>query len=125
LETIADDSPNAIKARQGADEAAVAKEKLVADISEQIRSVLADSPLRTQQERVSISKIQEYVEIMRSGEDMGSIKVDGDVIVDGHHRYIASRIIGIDIEQTPWTRPMFKQNMPSSPISEIELDSSY
>lgn len=31
------------------------------------------------------------------------IKVDGDIIVDGNHRYITSRITGIDIGIQRWS----------------------
>lgn len=55
---------------------------------------------------------------------MGTIKVDGDVIVYEHHRYIASKLAGVGIRQSPGTRPMFKQMQPSKPIGEIELDPS-
>jgi filamentous hemagglutinin len=88
-----------------------------------IREVLANSPFRTQQERVSVPRIERYVELLKSGEDMGNIKIDGDIIVDGHHRYIASQIAGIEIRQLPGTRADFKKSLPSKPISQIDLDS--
>ncbi|MGB5969458.1 MAG: hypothetical protein WBG70_14180, partial [Spirulinaceae cyanobacterium] len=88
---------------------------------QQARESLQNSPLRTQQESVSGPKIQRYVELIRQGVDMGTIKVDGDIIVDGHHRYIASQIAGVDFQQIPWIRPTFKQSQPSNPVGDIEI----
>lgn len=47
--------------------------------------------------------IQYYVDRILAGEtDIPPIKVDGNIIVDGNHRYIASRIANIEIKTMPW-----------------------
>jgi filamentous hemagglutinin len=66
-------------------------------------------------------KIQRYVEQMRQGVDMGAIKVDGNIIVDGHHRYIASQIAGVELRQIPGVRPTFQINQPTNPIQNINI----
>ena len=68
-----------------------------------IRNAMKDAPLRTQQKSVSIPVIQNYVDRVLLGEtNLPKIKVDGDIIVDGNHRYITSRITGIDVDIQDW-----------------------
>ncbi len=70
---------------------------------ELIRDVMRDAPLKTKQGSVCVPMIQEYVNRVLAGEtDMPPIKVADDVIVDGNHRYITSRITGIDVESIAW-----------------------
>ena len=38
---------------------------------------------------------------MRFGIEFQGIKVDGDLIIDGHHRYLASLIAGISLDRYP------------------------
>jgi len=69
-----------------------------------VRSAMRGAPLQTTQSGgVSLPKVQRYVDRLRAGEVPPPIKVDGTRIVDGNHRYIASRIAGVDIEVQPWT----------------------
>ena len=71
---------------------------------EVIRNAMKDAPLKTQQKAVSIPVIQEYVNRVLAGEvDIPDIKVDGDIIVDGNHRYITSRITGTDVGIKAWS----------------------
>ena len=58
---------------------------------------------------------------MEKGADFPAIKVDGDVIVDGHHRYIASKIVGKEIGTVPGTLPLNKQGAPGQHIKDIDL----
>ena len=51
---------------------------------------------------VSLPRIQEYVDRIRAGEVPPPIKVDGKMIVDGNHRYVAGRIAGTEPEIQPW-----------------------
>jgi hypothetical protein len=60
-----------------------------------IRQAIKDAPLKSQQSRgVSLPRVQEYVDKILAGEAAPAIKVDGNIIVDGHHRYIAGRVLG-------------------------------
>ena len=38
---------------------------------------------------------------MKIGIKFSGIKVDGDLIIDGHHRYIASLLAGVCLEKYP------------------------
>ncbi len=67
-----------------------------------VKNAIKDSPLKTQQPAVSLPKIQKYVERLANGEVPPAIKVDKGIIVDGNHRYIASRILGKEIGQMDW-----------------------
>ncbi len=70
---------------------------------ELIRNTMKDASLQTQQGSVSLPVIQNYVDRILAGEiDIPPIKVDGNIIVDGNHRYIASRIAGIEIGIQQW-----------------------
>ena len=71
---------------------------------ELIRDTMKDVPLQTQQASVSLPVIQNYVDRILQGEiNIPPIKVDGNIIVDGNHRYIASRIAGVEIGIQQWT----------------------
>ena len=71
---------------------------------EQIYEVMKDAPLQTQQSAVSKPVIQRYYEKIMNGEtDVPPIKVDGNIIVNGNHRYIVCRLAGIDIGIIPWS----------------------
>jgi hypothetical protein len=62
-----------------------------------IRDAMKDAPLKSQQlDGVSLPKVQGFVDRLLSGETPPAIKVDGQMLVDGNHRYIAGRIVGQD-----------------------------
>jgi hypothetical protein len=76
-----------------------------ADVTEEvIREAMRGAPLSTTQASgVSLPKIQRFVDRLLAGERAPAIKVDGSRIVDGNHRYIASRIAGVDVDCQEWT----------------------
>ena len=49
---------------------------------------------------------------MLAGIKFKGIKVDGELIIDGHHRYIASLLAGAKMEIVPW-----KSSSATSPVS--------
>ena len=68
-----------------------------------IRNAMKNAPLNSQQRKgVSLPKVQEYVDMIRAGTQAPPIKVDGNMIVDGNHRYIAGRICGVEPPIQPW-----------------------
>ncbi|MED4753612.1 hypothetical protein [Brevibacillus choshinensis] len=74
------------------------------EVSEQlIKNVMKDAPLKTQQGAVSLPAIQRYVQRLLNGEVPPAIRVSNGIIVDGNHRYIASRIVGREIDQVQWS----------------------
>jgi hypothetical protein len=66
-----------------------------------IRDAMADAPLLTQQTRVSLPRVQRAVDQLAAGSPAPPIKVDGSIIVNGNHRYIAGQIM----EQPPAIQP--------------------
>jgi len=51
-----------------------------------------DAPLSSQQAGgISLPKVQQYVDKLLKREVAPAIKVDGNIIVDGNHRYVAGR----------------------------------
>lgn len=69
-----------------------------------IRDAMADAPLQTQQGAVSLPKVQSAVDQLAAGSPPPPIEVDGSIIVDGNHRYIAGQIMGQPIDVTPAAR---------------------
>ena len=47
--------------------------------------------------------------------------MDGNVIVDGNHRYIAAKILGLEPDVVPWVLPPNKVGM-TKPISDVKVD---
>lgn len=86
-----------------------------------VRSVLITSPMLTMQPAVSAAEIALKVEVIKY-QGVGAlppIKVDGFVICDGHHRYIAARLCRTEMPQQEWTAPM---SLPRYPVSSLRLD---
>jgi hypothetical protein len=68
-----------------------------------IREAMTNAPLMSQQAGgVSLPRIQANVNKLLSGEVAPAIKVDGKMIVDGNHRYIAGRIFGREPPIQEW-----------------------
>jgi hypothetical protein len=67
-----------------------------------IRNAMRNAPLFSQQPRVSLPRVEQFVDRLLAGEIAPAIKVDGSMIVDGNHRYIAARIAGIPVAVQPW-----------------------
>jgi len=64
---------------------------------------MRDAPMLSQQSGgISLPKIQQFVDRLLAGEVAPAIKVDGAMIVDGNHRYIAARITGLPVAIHPW-----------------------
>lgn len=66
---------------------------------------MKNAEYKTLQSSVSLPRIQEYYEAMIKGDVFPAIKVDlgRKVVVDGNHRYIASKLAGIDLDIRPYT----------------------
>lgn len=70
---------------------------------EVIRNAMKDAPLQSQQAGgVSLPTVQRYVDKLLAGEVPPAIKVDGNMIVDGNHRYIAGQILGQETPMIEW-----------------------
>lgn len=67
-----------------------------------VRNAMKNAPLKTQQKAVSLPAVNRYAQRLADGETPPPIKVDNGIIVDGNHRYIAGRVAGIEIPQTPY-----------------------
>ncbi|MEO1805653.1 MAG: hypothetical protein AAFU33_12625, partial [Bacteroidota bacterium] len=59
-----------------------------------IRGALKDTDMETLQDVVSLPMVQRYVKKLDDGLTPPPIKVDGNVIVEGNHRYVAGRVYG-------------------------------
>jgi RHS repeat-associated protein len=80
---------------------------------------MADAPLLSQQESVWLPKVREYVQLLQQGvQNVDPIKVGSGIIVEGHHRYVAARILGIDIPIQEWTSGRY--SLPWSLVKFVE-----
>lgn len=57
--------------------------------------------LKPTQNRVCIPIVSRIYKKMRVGIKFTGIKVYGDLIIDGHHRFLASILAGFDLEKFP------------------------
>lgn len=85
---------------------------------ENIKIVARKSPMLSLQPRVSAPGVQSYVDMIESGIMPPPIKVAGDTIIDGNHRYIAGLLCRIEIGRTPYVAP---SGVRRYPISSIEV----
>lgn len=57
------------------------------------------------QPKLSYPMITRNVRKLMNGEHPPPIKIEGQTIVDGHHRYISCCFVGIEVERHPYCRP--------------------
>jgi hypothetical protein len=50
------------------------------------------------------------------------IRVDGNIIVDGHHRYLASLLARYELDQIPCTKPQAKRQVDWLAVKFVEND---
>ncbi|MDA9934358.1 hypothetical protein N9B88_01185 [Rubripirellula sp.] len=74
------------------------------DVTEDaIRQAMKDAPLSSQQAGgISRPMVERYVRRLEAGEVPPRINVDGDIIVEGNHRYVAGRLYGEEPPIQPW-----------------------
>lgn len=91
----------AVSARAGiATETSTAAKSGVVVTDSAIQAALKGSDLKTVQNSISKPVVENYVRRLEAGEVAPAIKVDGKVIVDGNHRYVAGRLVGQEPAQT-------------------------
>lgn len=56
-------------------------------------------PLKPNQKEVSFPVIKRIHTRLQKGKTFSPIKVSGDKIIEGHHRFICLTILGIDVEE--------------------------
>lgn len=96
--------------------------KTGADVNEDmIKKALEHDPMQTVQVSVSLPAIQRYVDRLLKGDIAPPIKVDGNVVVEGNHRYIAGKVAGKMPKTTPGTlSPSQTPNI--KPMSSTTVD---
>jgi uncharacterized protein RhaS with RHS repeats len=100
---------------------AAAATRGVAVTDQSIAAALKGSELQTTQSAVSKPVVENFVRRLEAGETAPAIKVDGKVIVDGNHRYVAGRVAGKEPAQTPGTLSP-SQASKTQPVQQIKID---
>lgn len=86
-----------------------------------IQKALQGDPAISAQGAVSLPAVQRYVDRLLKGDVAPAIKMDGNVIVDGNHRYIAAKILGRNPDVTPGALSPNKVGQ-TKPVSELKVD---
>ncbi|WP_063545307.1 hemagglutinin repeat-containing protein [Pseudomonas putida] len=86
-----------------------------------IQKALQGDPAISAQGAVSLPAVQRYVDRILKGDVAPAIKMDGNVIVDGNHRYIAAKILGRNPDVTPGALSPNKVGQ-TKPVSELKVD---
>ena len=86
-----------------------------------IRAALAGDTTKSMQAAISLPAVQRYVDRLLAGEVAPAIKMDGQIIVDGNHRYVAGKLLGQTPEVAAGTAPASRAAA-AKPISEIKID---
>ena len=60
--------------------------------------------LNASQEKVSFPILTRIHRRLKEGTRFNAILVEGNIIINGHHRFICLSILGLDVEQILWTR---------------------
>lgn len=84
-----------------------------------IRTVLQPSTFVTSQPVISAPKVQAYVVMLEQGSEPPPIHVAGNILVNGHHRYVAGLLCGIEVARIPGTAAF---SVPTYPIRQIKID---
>lgn len=101
-------------------EQGIAKRGIVVT-EESVAKALQGSDMQTLQEKVSLPMVQRYVEMLENGSTAPPIKVSNGIIVEGNHRYVAGRILGVEPAQVP-TKMAPSQAGRAIPINQIKVD---
>ncbi|MDR2879547.1 MAG: hypothetical protein LBV03_06510 [Fusobacteriales bacterium] len=80
----------------------IKSEKAIEYTEGAIKNALKDAELQTQQGKISLPKVERLGEAMQKGKYIPPIKIDKGIIVDGNHRYVASKLTGIKVETIDW-----------------------
>ena len=75
----------------------------------------------TKQASVSLPAIQRYVDKLINGHTPPPIKIDGNIIIDGNHHYIAGKVLGKKLFATSGTLSESDRSR-IKPMSEILID---
>ncbi|MEE3935354.1 hypothetical protein [Pseudomonas viridiflava] len=86
-----------------------------------IQKALQGDPAISGQNFVSLPAVQRDVDRLLKGDAAPPIKMDGDIIVDGNHRYIAAKILGRSPEVAPGTLSPSKAGQ-TKPVSDVKID---
>ena len=86
-----------------------------------IKKSLKNDKMMTKQASVSLPAIQRYVDKLINGHTPPPIKIDGNIIIDGNHRYIAGKVLGKKPSTTPGTLSESDRSR-VKPMSEILID---
>ena len=86
-----------------------------------IRTVLSSSTYQTLQMSVSAPVIQVFANRIENGQNPPPITIDGNIIVDGNHRYIAALLCGRSVAANQGTAPLTRKQL-AIPISQIRID---
>ncbi|WP_232915293.1 hypothetical protein [Pseudomonas viridiflava] len=86
-----------------------------------IQKALQGDPAIIGQNFVSLPAVQRYVDRLLKGDVAPPINMDGDIIVDGSHRYIAAKILGRSPEVAPGTLSTSKAGQ-TKPVSDVKID---
>lgn len=91
------------------------KKKCLPVTEPNIRMVLEPTMELTTQESVSLFDLQTYVRRIENGEHasrMPDIKVAENIIIEGHHRFIAAKLCGQEAPRITWEKyPYDKSNV--------------
>jgi RHS repeat-associated protein len=93
----------------------------VAVTDDAIRAALKTSDFKSAQGAISRPAVENYVRRLEAGEVAPAIKVDGKVIVDGNHRYVAGRLVGKEPAQTAGSLSASQVGR-ARPVQELKID---
>ncbi len=118
-EVMYQDSADSAKAIETAGTPLVSKGSEVTP--EVIQKALQGDTAISAQGAVSLPAVQRYVDRLLNGDVAPAIKMDGDIIIDGNHRYIAAKILGRNLDVTFGTLSPNKVGQ-TKPVSELKVD---
>lgn len=85
-----------------------------------IQKALQGDKTISAQDGVSLPAIQRYVDRLLNGDIAPAIKMDGNVIVDGNHRYIAAKVLGRESDVVPGVLTPYKAEK-KRPTASLEI----
>jgi hypothetical protein len=73
-------------------------------------------------ERLCFPIIERIAKKMSIGLVFGSISVDGNLILNGHHRYLASLLVGYKLDQVPCPKTLAKEPVNWKSVKLVDED---
>lgn len=79
-------------------------------------------PLKSTQNKICVPIVERIYKKMKAGINFSAIRTDNDVIIEGHHRYVASLLSGFFLDKFPSQKTTATEVVDWAHVALVEED---